>query len=165
MYLWDEEMRGYEQRLEPLPEAVRFRIAVEALERTVYSLNPPIEDRASRRFFEDCFPRCREAIATGLPLTPVFDGYATALDALLARPAELGLQGLLLGMSFCFDEEFETQAAKHTYAVLSYCYEADLLRSCPDTFAPIEYERGNARCTDMIAFQKSLVDHAHDNRA
>jgi hypothetical protein len=160
MYLWDYEMRGYEQRLEQLPETMRFRIAVDVLERTINSLNPPIEDRASRQFFDDCFPRCREAIAAGLPLTPVFDGYAPALDALLASPAELGLQGLLLGMSFCFDEEFETQAAKNTYAVLSYCYEADLLRSCPDPFVTIEYERASTRCRDMIAFQKALVDGA-----
>ncbi|THV37767.1 hypothetical protein [Glycomyces buryatensis] len=160
MYLWDPETRGYEQKLERLPETVRFRIAVGVLERTVSRFDPLIENAAAREFIEVCLLRCRAAIAAGLPLTPVPAGYSAELDVLLEDADETGVKGLLLGLSFCFAEEFETQAAKNTYAILSYCYEADLQRSCTDPIITLEYERHSARCRDMIDYQKSLIDRA-----
>ncbi|CAM3196282.1 hypothetical protein [Stackebrandtia soli] len=163
MYLWDYEMESYKDEIDRLRGLPRLAVVVNAIDWTVRTLDPPIDDTESVDFIQSTLNYCRTALDAGNAspvLTPDIESRITLYSD--SKGGETGVPNLLDALTGCFgygEDRIRTQAV---YDALSACYEAALLIEAERLGADIDldFERLNDRCHQVIDHQKGLIDRA-----
>ncbi|MBS2966073.1 hypothetical protein KGA66_23715 [Actinocrinis puniceicyclus] len=158
MNLWEQELAPYNAALEQLTAPERLSIAVSALDWTLRHLPSPspIEPEA-RAWIDAAMQVCRDAAAAGAPGATLPDQLSDAYEDIDQDVEDIGTGQLLMGVSACGD--FDVLTAKSAFAILYSCYTAFQNWEGLEE-ASIEQEAANARCLEVIALHKQLIDQA-----
>ncbi|MCG5214275.1 hypothetical protein [Streptosporangium sp. KLBMP 9127] len=155
MLLWDHEMASEREMLATLNPAERLALAVAAIEWTLETMSPPIQDGATLAFLERALTVCRQAVAEergGISEQPEL---VEDFDDVYEGTEEPGTAHLLSAVMECC-EASDGLHAEGVYNVLSYCYEGSMDREEVADLS-VDAERNNRRCTSVILYQRDLI--------
>lgn len=168
MLLWDYEMAPERDNLGKFSPAQRLALAVTAIDWTLKTMSPPIQDEATVTFLEKALTVCRQAVAEGRDSVPAQPELVESFDDVYEGTDEPGTAHLLSAVMDCC-EASDGLSAKELYYILSYCYEGALDREdIPNV--DIDVERSNERCISVIQYQRNLIrkipaqSHSKENR-
>ena len=157
MNLWEREMAPYEPALEQLAPPARLALAVQALDWSYTTMRAPIEDPEALAWLAGARTAAQAAVERGdshVTLTPQTREEFEELDESVE---EYGVAQYMTGYMACAD--FETLSTETVANVLYICYEFAAQREDPEP-ETIEAQQDNARCREVIAFHKDLIDRA-----
>ncbi|MEV4568354.1 hypothetical protein AB0K12_31685 [Nonomuraea sp. NPDC049419] len=162
MLLWDYEMAEDRDKLAVLSSAERMAVAVEAIEWTLETMSPPIQDGATTDFLSRALTICRQAVTEGRGAVPEQPDLSRDFDDVYEGTEEPGTAHLLSAVMECCEAPDGIQA-EGLYNILSYCYEGSMDRE-DIADLNVEAERNNSRCKSVILYQRNLIRTALANR-
>ncbi|EIE99886.1 hypothetical protein [Saccharomonospora glauca] len=156
MLLWDREMASVRPQLGQLTPTQRYAAAVQAIENTMASFDPPIPDSPAGQLLQQCFDIARSAVNGNHAGLALPDGAEEELTSIVAEGAEPGIAPLVLAVANCFGLPEDGMEAEHLYTVLNYCYAAVVDRAGLEE-GTLEEELNNPQCRAAITMQKELI--------
>ncbi|MFI1188669.1 hypothetical protein [Streptomyces californicus] len=160
MYLWDHEMRSLRGELSKIPPAQRLALALKTMDWTL-NLMGPVETTEIRNYLSKGMRQGHEDLLAGREKITLPEEMLDAYEDLDAVADEPGTSQMLMAILACSDAP-EGLSGEVLYGVLSFCYEALLDREDIPVYS-LEAEVENARCAEVIAFQKQRVWEAVEN--
>ncbi len=157
MNLWDREINPSEPLLARLTPAQRLAMAVAALDTAVRTEPEPLRDHAAAQWITGAIAAGQAAVVAGAPRITLPTDLDAAYDDLDATVSEPGVSQLMMGIISCADHD-ELEPTQVT-GVLEACFEFTVQRQDPEPDT-LEEQQANARCLEVIAFQKNLVAQA-----
>ncbi|MFF7855752.1 hypothetical protein [Streptomyces sp. NPDC007904] len=154
MLLWDLEIGPLKEDLREIQAAQRLPLAMKVMEWTLESIGP-IEVEVVREYIEEGMRAGHEAVRAGrekitLP-EEVLDAYTEVDD----EAYEPGTSHMLSALLACADAPGGL-TPEVLSGVLSFCYEGLLEREDLPGLS-VEEEQQNAKCLEVIAFQKQCI--------
>ncbi|MFF3441365.1 hypothetical protein [Streptosporangium sp. NPDC002721] len=158
MLLWDYEMASERENLAILSLPERLALAVVAIEWTLETMSPPIQDGATLAFLDKALRAFRHAVAENRGSVSEQPELVEEFDDVYEGTEEPGTAHLLSAVMECC-EASDGLNAEGAYNVLSYCYEGAMDRE-DIADLNVEAERNNRRCNSVILYQRDLVRSA-----
>lgn len=155
MLLWDYEMASERERLDAFRPSQRLAVAVQAIDWTLRTMSPPIQDPATLDFLDKALVACRAAVAEGMEAVPEQPELVRDFDDVYEGTEEPGTAHLLSAVMECCAAP-EGLRSEGLYNVLSYCYEGSMDRE-DIADLNVDAERDNQRCTSVIQYQRELL--------
>lgn len=155
MLLWDYEMESEKAALDRMQPVRLLALAVEAIDWTVRTMGP-IETEEVRDYLDRGLEAGRQAVLDGKTKVTLPEEMLDAYNDVDEAAEEPGTSHLLSALMACVDVR-ESVTAKTVSGVLSFCYEGSLSREDVPVWS-VEAERQNARCLEVISFQKDLIE-------
>ncbi|MFJ6946936.1 hypothetical protein ACISU4_20165 [Streptomyces wuyuanensis] len=152
--LWDYEMASEKDSLEGMQPNRRLALAVAAIDWTLETMGP-IETDEVRTYLEEGMRAARAAVQNGSSKVELTEETLDQYESVDEVADEPGTSHMLSALLACCDIP-EQLGAEELYGVLSFCYEGSLDREDVPEWSS-EAERENARCLEVIAFQKDLI--------
>lgn len=162
MLLWDYEMASEREKLAALSSPERLAVAVEAIEWTLETMSPPIQDSATTEFLERALRVCRQAVVERREAVSGQSELVGDFDDVYEGTEEPGTAHLLSAVMECC-EASDGLHAEGLYNILSYCYEGSMDRE-DIADLNVDAERNNRRCNSVILYQRNLVQNALNRR-
>jgi hypothetical protein len=157
MLLWDYEMEALRAELQTIEPARRLVLAMTVMDWTLQSMGR-IETEEVRTYIEEGMRLGHEAVLAGGERILLPDDMLEAYQEVDESADESGTSHMLSALLACSDAP-EGLTGEVLYGVLSFCYEGLLDREEIPIWS-VEAERGNAKCVEVIAFQKSRIAEA-----
>ncbi|SES04532.1 hypothetical protein SAMN04487983_10296 [Streptomyces sp. yr375] len=160
MYLWDREMRSLREELQNIQPTGRLATALKVMDWTLDVMGP-IETVEIRDYLGEGLRQGHEDLREGRDKITLAEDVLDQYEELDEIAEEYGTSQMLSALLACSDAP-EGLSGEVLYGVLGFCYEAVLDREDVPVYS-LEAELENARCREVIEFQKQAVSEALGN--
>lgn len=156
MELWDREMVSVRSQIGQLAPARRYAVAVQAIDNTMTSFDPPVPDSGAGQLLRRCLGIARSAVGGNYTGQALPEGAEEEMTTIVSDGAESGVAPLVLAVANCFGIPESGMESEHLYTVLNYCYAAVVDHEELEEES-LEEELNNRQCLAAIAMQKELI--------
>lgn len=157
MYLWTQEMRSYQGRLQSIPPAERLVIAVSVMDWALEKMGP-MQPGVVRDYIGVSMRAAHECVRSGAEELALSDETLDSWNDVDDQADEPGATHFMSAILGCADVP-EGLSGEVLYGVLGFCYEAVRERFEEQFGVGLGAELSSPQCSEAIEFQKSRIAH------